>query len=138
MPLVEVSEPVLFVYVPPAAGPLTRTENEHIQLTGRLAPERLIVFPPLVVSVPPLQTLVELSATLSPAGNVSVKPSPSRSLLFVSGLLSVKVSVDVPLAGMLAGLKAIEMVGAQPTVMLAVADPSVPPSFELMAPVVLV
>lgn len=136
--MVDVREPVLFVYVPAAAGPVTVTEKEHIQLTGRLAPTRLIVFPPLVVSVPPLQALAEPSATLSPVGNVSVKPSPSRSLLFVSGLLSVRVSVDVPLAEMLAGLKTIEMVGAQPTVMLAVADPPVPPSFELMAPVVLV
>jgi hypothetical protein len=140
MPFVEVSALVESWYVPAAAGPVTVTENWHIQLTGSGAPERVIVFPPLVANVPVVvpssQTLVELSATVRPAGSVSVKARPARSMLFVSGLYSVKVSVEVPLSAMLAGLNAIEIVGAQPTVTLAVAVPPAPPSFEVMAPVV--
>jgi hypothetical protein len=94
MPLVDVSAPLFAVSTTAWPGPVTITENEHTQLTGSLSPVRLIVCPPLVVTVPVTvlpptstgQTSVELSATVSPAGSVSVNPSPIRSSLFVSGL----------------------------------------------------
>jgi hypothetical protein len=136
-PAEDVIAPVVFVYVPPWPGPLTVTGNEQDQPMKRLPPLRLIVSPPVVVSVPP-QTLLVPSATVSPAGNVSVKASPVRSVLLTSGLYRVNVSVVVPLIRMLERLKAIPMVGEMRAVMLAVADAPVPPSIELTGSVVLV
>jgi hypothetical protein len=109
----------------------------------RLTPVRVIVLPPLIVTVPGVtfpgsmsQTLNVPLATLSPAGSVSVKVIPVRSVRLVSGLFRPKLSVVVPFNGMLAAPNDIEMVGGVRTVMLAVAVPPEPPSFEVTLPVV--
>ena len=59
--------------------PVTFTENVHEELAARLAPDRLITFVPWVaVMVPPPQLPVSpLGVEItSPAGSVSLKPTP--------------------------------------------------------------
>ena len=77
-PLVELTLPVVLVYWPDDA-PVTFTENVQEPLAAMLAPERLITLVPWVaVIVPPPQLpLKPLGVEISsPAGSVSLKPTP--------------------------------------------------------------
>jgi len=77
-PSVEVTLPVVLFCVP-AAIPVTFTENVQEDDAAMLAPERLITFVPAVtVIVPPPQDPVRPFGveTTSPAGRVSLKPTP--------------------------------------------------------------
>src|SRR5262245_37951766 len=95
--------------------------------------------PAVAVTVPPqvFDTFGVLDTTNVPVllGNVSLKPMPVRSPLDgVAGLfelLIVKVTVVVPLSGMLAAPNALLIVGGATTVKVAVAGVLAPPSVEL-------
>jgi hypothetical protein len=91
------------------------------------------------VTVPP-QLLVTpgVEATCSPFVSVSLKAIPVSPVVLAAGLVIVKVAVVLPFSGTLAAPKALLMVGGATicTVAVLLATP-VPPSVEVIAPVVL-
>jgi len=77
-PSADVTFPVVLFLVP-AAVPVTFTEKVQVVLAAKLAPARLTTLPPAVDEmVPPPQLPVSPFGveTVSPAGKVSLKPSP--------------------------------------------------------------
>ena len=86
--------------------------------------------------VEPHVLVMLVSATVMPDGNVSVKFTPV-SEVFEFGLVSVKVSWETPPELIVVGLKALEIVGGEFTVNVAVALVPVPPLVEVTLPVVL-
>ena len=134
-PLVEVTLPVVFVYCPEAA-PVTVTLNWHWLFVAMVAPLSAIPVGEVVVSVPP-QSGVEVFATVSPVGNVSVKATPVSASTLAAGFVIVKVSEVVPFTGIVDGLKTLAIDGGASTLMLVEAVPPVPPSVEVTLPVVL-
>ncbi len=130
-PSVEVTLPVVLFCVP-AAIPVTFTENVQELLAAIVPPLRLITFVPAVaVIVPPPQVPlrpfgVEIT---SPAGSVSVKPTPVDAVVF--GFWMVKLKLVEPFSGMLAAPNALIMTGAPTTVMEAFDVLPVPPSVEV-------
>jgi len=139
-PLVELTAPVVFVTVPDCV-PVTFTTI--VQVAPGVAidpPVRLIeVEFAAAVTVPP-QLLVTpgVDATCNPPVSVSLKAIPFSALVLAAGLVIVKVTVVVPFNEIAAAPNAFEIVGGATTfsraVLLAV---PVPPSVELIAPVVL-
>src|SRR5215471_21432269 len=104
-------------------------------------PLRLMLPEPAVaVTVPPLQLpLRPLGvATTRLVGNVSLKATPFSGSTLAAGLVMVKVSAETALGVIVEGLNALAIEGGACTCTVAVAVPSVPPSFELTLPVVLV
>ena len=94
---------------------VTVMETEQLLLTGSDAPVRLIeVALAAALNVPPPQVLVALGefVTCIPEGNESVNCTPLCPTVLPEGLLMVTVSVEVPFTGMLVGLNALVMVGA--------------------------
>ena len=134
-PLVEVTLPVVLVYWP-AAAPVTVTANWHWLFAAMIAPVKAIPVGEVVVSVPP-QTVADAFATVSPAGNVSVKATPVSATAFAAGFVIVNVSEVVAFKAMLLGLKALAIDGGATTLIEAEAVPPVPPSVEVTALVVL-
>src|SRR5262249_11499198 len=134
-PLVEVTAPVVLVYCPEAV-PVTVTENWHWLLVAMVAPVRAMPVGAVVVNVPP-HTVAAAFATVRPARNVSVKPTPVKGSTFAAGLVIVKVSEVVAFTVMFDGLKSLAIEGGASTLMLAEAVPPVPPSVEVTLPVVL-
>jgi hypothetical protein len=131
-PSVEVTGPVVLFCVP-AAIPVTLTENVQLALAARVAPLRLMVFVPCVaVIVPPPQEPVRPFGVemTSPAGSVSLKPTPVNAVV-VLGFVTVKLKLVVPFNGMLAAPNAFVRVGAATTVMEAFEVLPVPPSVEV-------
>jgi len=90
----------------------------------------------LVTNVPPHIGPFEFP-TVSPAGSVSVKPTPVSDAGFPVGFVIVKLKLVVPFGEMVAGLKAFASAGGATTFTLAVATAPLPPSVEVMFPVVL-
>src|SRR5262249_2712199 len=140
-PLVEVTAEVVLVSAP-VVVPVTLSENVQLVLAARVAPERLTLpLPAVAVMVPPPHEPVRPLgvATRSPAGNASVNPTPVSATAGV-GFGIVKVSDDVPPAGIDAGAKLLSIVGGDGgvTVSVAVAVLPVPPLVEVTAEVVLV
>jgi len=135
-PLVDVTAPVVLFQTPPVA-PLTVTLNWISEPAGTVAPESCITpVPAVVVRVPPASLALEV-ATVTPDGNVSVKPTPVNATVEL-GLVMVKVRLDVPFNAMVDGRNALLMVGGPRTVIVAVLlVVPVPPLAELTAPVVL-
>src|SRR5207237_10408156 len=97
---------------------------------------RVVVVAPVVVRVPPAQAGLDPLATESPAGKVSVKPTPVKAAT-PFGLVSVKVSVVVPFSGIVVGLNALLIVGGAATVMVAVGVLSSPPLLSVTLQVAL-
>ena len=141
-PSVEVTALVV-LFLAPAVVPVTLTVSVHEPPAGRppLASPTLPA-PATAVTVPPHVLANPFGvATTSPAGSVSVKPTPP-SVIPGFGLVSVNVSVVVPFTTMLATPKALAIVGGAAvggvtTTRNAVAVPPVPPSVEVTALVVL-
>ena len=81
-PSFEVTLPVV-LFCSPAAVPVTFTENVHELFAASVAPDRLITFVPAVAVMVPLPQLpvsplgVDIT---SPAGSVSVNPTPVRAV----------------------------------------------------------
>jgi hypothetical protein len=134
-PLVEVTAPVVLVNCP-AAAPVTVMLNWHWLFAATVAPVVAIPVGAVVVTVPP-QTVADAFATINPVGSVSVKATPVRDTAFTEGFVIVKVTEVVAFSAIDVGLKAFVIDGGATTLIVAVAVPPVPPSFELMAPVVL-
>jgi hypothetical protein len=91
------------------------------------------------VTVPPQVLLTPgVLATCNPLVSVSLKAIPFSVLVLAAGLVIVNVTVVVPFSEMLAAPNALLIVGGATTFAVAVllAKP-VPPSVELIAPVVL-
>lgn len=101
---------------PPLAA-VTRTVTVQKLLAGIIEPLVKITFELLMVAVTapiPPQVVLGVPATSTPLGNVSVKGAIKLASV-ASGLLNVRVSVDVPAALMVAGLKALPRVGVTTT-----------------------
>jgi hypothetical protein len=80
-------------------------------LIGILPPVRITAeLPAVAVSAPPVQVVLPPPETTKPLGNVSVN-GVVRLAAVVLGLLKVIVSVEVPPAVIVAGLKALLSVG---------------------------
>jgi hypothetical protein len=119
-PSVEVTFPVVLVLLP-VLLPLMFTEKVQFELAGKVAPLKLMVPAPAAApSAPPPQTPEKPFgvATTSPEGSVSLNPTPVRDV-FKFVFPTVKLKVDVPLSGMLIGLKVLEIVGKATMVVLA-------------------
>src|SRR5713226_1668865 len=103
-----------------------------------LPPESAMVRGAVVVTVPPLQLPNVPLATVSPTGSVSVNATPVSAAVLAAGLVTVNVSDAVAFSAMLLALKALLSVGGANTLTVAVLlVVPVPPSVEVMAPVVL-
>ena len=135
-PFVEVTLPVVLVYRPEAA-PVTVTLNWHWLFTAIVAPVSAMPVGLVVVNVPP-QTVADALATVSPVGNVSVNATPVKATVLAAGLVMVKVNDVVAFSAMVFGLKTLAIEGGATTVRTAVLlVVPVPPSVEVIAPVVL-
>jgi hypothetical protein len=135
-PLVEVTLPVR-LFLTPLVAPVTVTLNWQLVLVAILPPVNVMVPGARVVSTPPPHAgCAPVVGTVSPAGRVSVTPTPvSPTLAF--GFVMVKVSDVVPLTAMFAAPKDLAIDGGATTVRLAEAVVPVPPSVEVTLPVVL-
>src|SRR5947199_4128740 len=91
----------------------------------------------VVVKVPP-HTVELLLATVNPVGSVSVNATPVKATVLAAGLVMVKVNDVVVFRGIDVRLKALAMDGGATIFKVAVLlVVPVPPSVEVMAPVVL-
>ena len=107
---------------------------------GMLPPDRLMLAELAAAVTAPLQVLETpgVDPTCNPFVNVSLKAMPFSAVPFAAGLVIVKVNVVVPFKGTLAAPKALLIVGGATTWRVAVLLVApVPPSVEVMAPVVL-
>lgn len=95
----------------PATAVVTATVTVQLPLAGIVPPEKLRDVLPLVgVHVPPQVVEAPVGfATVIPEGRSSVKLALVSAIWF--GLVSVKVSEDVPLAAMTLGVNALVSVG---------------------------
>src|SRR5215510_1268988 len=139
-PLVELTAPVVFDTVPDCVPVTFTTIVQVAPGVAMLPPVRLmLVLLAAAVTVPPQEFVTPgVLATCRPLVNVSLNAIPVSDVVLDAGLVIVKVTVVVPFSGMLAAPKALEMVGGATTfrsaVLLVV---PVPPSVEVIAPVVL-
>jgi len=107
-----------------------------VPLAAIVAPLNVITPVALVVVKVPPHTVVLESATVTPAGSVSVNPTPvSATVEF--GLVIVKVRVLVPFTGMFVGLNDLAIEGGATTVIVADAVLPCAVSFEVTFPLVL-
>jgi len=121
----ELMAPVVLLHTP-AVVPVTVTMNEQLPLAARVPPLKLIRFGDVVETMPPQVAVGPEVGTVSPAGNVSVKPipvNPSAEL----GLVIENVRVVVPPSGMLDAPNAFMSVGAAATFIVTVAVLVQPP-----------
>src|SRR5437660_101482 len=101
-----------------------------------VAPVKVIPVGFVVVSVPP-HTVADALATVSPVGSVSVNATPVSGSTLAAGLVMVKVNDVVALNAIVEGLNTLAIEGGASTFTLAEAVPPVPPSVEVIFPVVL-
>src|SRR5215469_4878072 len=128
-PLVDVAFPVVLVYEPTAV-PVTVTPKLHWLLGGIDPPVRVMVLPPLRVTVPPLHAGPEAFGTVRPVGNVSVKPTPDSAAALAAGLVTTKVRVVVVPTGIEAGAKDFVSTGGPITKRVALPVLAPPPAKE--------
>jgi hypothetical protein len=138
--LVELTAPVVLVTVPDCV-PVTFTTIVHVAPgVPMLPPVRLMLveFAAAVTVPPQLFVTPGVDATCNPFVNVSLNAIPFSALVLLAGLVIVNVTVVVPFSVMFAAPNALLIVGGATTFKVAVllAVP-VPPSVELIAPVVL-
>src|SRR5713101_3704436 len=122
----------------PEAAPVTVTLNWHWLLVLIVVPESVMVFVPLMVRllVPPQTLLVPLT-TVSPAGKLSVKATPVSATVFAAGFVIVNCKLVVAFKAICEGLNDLAIDGGATTLRVAVLlVVPVPPSFELIVPVV--
>ena len=118
----------------PAVVPFTSTLNVQFALAAIDCPIRLIVEAPATavtvpVQVPPM--FVGL-ATTSPAGKLSIKPTPVIVRFWLALLSIVKVRLVEPLSGIVAAPNVLTICGGLMTVMLAVDVLPLPASVEMI------
>src|SRR5215467_791736 len=112
-PSIEVTAEVVLFFTP-AVVPVTLTWNVQVLFAASVAPDRLT--PPLpataVMVPPPHDPLRPFGvATTSPAGRLSVKPTPVREAAPPLGLAMVKLSDVVPPIGMVEAPNDLDIVG---------------------------
>jgi hypothetical protein len=138
-PFVELTLPVVLFFVP-AVVPVTLRETVQLLLTAMLAPvSETLPEPATAVAVPPqvLDSPFGVETT-SPAGKLSVKATPASATVFTAGFVIVNVKLVVPFRGTFVAPKAFAIEGGATTSTMAVLlVVPVPPSVELIAPVVL-
>lgn len=100
------------------------------------APDNTIPVGAVVVSVPP-QTVADPLAMVIPVGRVSEKATPVRAEVLAPGLVRVNVNDEVAFTAIPAGLNTFTIAGGAITFRLAEAVPPVPPSVDVVFPVVL-
>jgi hypothetical protein len=137
---VDETGPVVFARSP-ALVPFTFTPTVQLLFAARIAClSEITPVPAVAVTAPLLQVSVTpgVAATTMPAGRLSVKDTLLSVTVLLAGLVTVNVTVEVPLSAMLFTPNALEMVGGFSAVRIAVllAVP-VPPFVELIAPVIL-
>jgi len=139
-PFVELTAPVVFDTVPDCV-PVTFTTIVHVVPGVAILPPvrlMLVLFAAAVTVPPQLLVTPGVLATCNPLVSVSLKAIPFSALVLAAGLVIVNVTVVVPFSEMLAAPNALLIVGGATTFTVAVLlDRPVPPSVELIAPVVL-
>src|SRR5579864_4122946 len=139
-PFVELTAPVVFDTVPDCVPVTFTTMVQLVPGVAMLPPDRLmLVLFAVAVTVPPQVLLTPgVLATCSPFVSVSLNATPFSALVLAAGLVIAKVTVVVPFREILAAPNALLMVGGAAifTVAVLLVLP-VPPSVELIAPVVL-
>src|SRR5579864_4940708 len=139
-PFVELTAPVVFDTVPDCVPVTFTTMVQLVPGVAMLPPDRLmLVLFAAAVTVPPQVLLTPgVLATCNPFVKVSLNATPFSALVLAAGLVIVKVTVVVPFREILAAPNALLMVGGAAifTVAVLLVLP-VPPSVELIAPVVL-
>src|SRR5215471_9923614 len=139
-PLVELIAPVVLDTVPDCVPVTFTTIVQVAPGVAMLPPDKLILVEfAAAVTVPPHELVTPgVLATCSPLVNVSLKAIPFSAAVLAAGLVMVKVTVVVPFRETLAAPNALLIVGDATiftrAVLLVV---PVPPSVELIAPVVL-
>ena len=131
-PSIEVTLPVV-LFQSPATMPFTLMEKVHELPWAKLVPDKLMtVVPWLAAIVPPLQLPVRPLGvdTTSPAGKVSLKPTPV-SVVVVLLLFTVKLKLVEPFNGIEVGLKTVAMEGGATTVSEALEVLPVPALVEV-------
>ena len=81
------------------------TANVQALLSANVAPDKLTLFDPgVAIMLPAVHAPVKPFgfATVTPAGNVSVNPTPVRPTGFTAGFVTVKLRVVVPFNGIVA------------------------------------
>src|SRR5215510_7295685 len=140
-PLVELTAPVVLGRLLPDCVPVTFTTIvQLVPGVAMLPPDRLmLVLFAVAVTVPPHVLLTPgVLATCNPFVSVSLNATPFSAVVLLPGLVMVKVTVVVAFSGILAAPNALLMVGGATTFKIAVLlVVPVPPSVEVMAPVVL-
>lgn len=119
---------------------VTFTVTVQELFTGMLPPAReTLPDPAFAVAVPPQELVRPLGvATTRFAGKLSVNATPAAGSGLAAGLVMVMVRVLTPFGWMPAGLKPLAITGGPSTFSGAVLlVPPVPPSVEVMTPVVL-
>ena len=117
-PSLELTAPVTLICVP-RAMPVTLSMRVQLLLPGMVPPVRETVVPAAVAVPPHVLTRALGVATTKPAGNTSVKPTPTDAAELE--LLRVNVRLVTPPRGNTAAPKALLMDGGADTVRLAVA-----------------
>src|ERR1700687_5872221 len=136
-PLVELTLPVVLFLVPEVVA-VTFTTTVQLLLTAMLPPvSEMLPLPATAVGVPPQLLVKPLGvATTSPAGNVSVNPTPASATVLAAGLVMVNVNAETPFTAIDEGLNALAIEGGattvRETVLLAL---PVPASLVLIGPV---
>ncbi len=127
----------------PAVVPVTLTEIVQEPFTGKVAPEsEMLLDPARAVKVPPPHVALWPFGveTVTPAGRLSVKPTPVRGTAFAAWLVIVKLRVELPFSTIVLGVNAFVMDGGGgiPTWIVAFAVSPLPPSIEVIVLVTLV
>ena len=123
---VELAPPEVLVKLPDAVE-VTLTLSVHEALAPMLPPVNPTTLLPAmlpVIAPPHVVVAAGVAATINPAGKLSDRPTLLKAMAFE--LDTVKVSVLVPLAGMLVGENAFVTVGLVNTVNVALAVLPVP------------
>jgi len=135
-PFVDDTAPVV-LFLTPAVAPVTVRVKVQLPPPAIVAPLSVIRLLPVTVNVPPHWLEPALFGVVSPGGKVSVNPTPVNATPEF-GLVIVKLRLVVPPTAMFAAPNALLIVGGATTVTVAVLlTAPVPPSFDVMAPVVL-
>jgi hypothetical protein len=137
-PLVEVTVPVIFVYIPDAT-PTTLTDTVQLLPAAILPPLKdTLLLPAIAVTVPPQFPVRPLGvATTMPAGIGSLNATPLRAAVFPAGFVIMNVSEVVPFSAMFPVPNPLAIDGGPTTAVLADAVVPVPPSVEVTALVTL-
>ena len=118
-PSADVTFPVVLTLVP-VDVPVTVTVMVHVAPAASEAPDSWIVDGAVRVMVPPQADEPSSSVTVTPAGRMSVKPTPLRAA-WPLGLPIVRDSSEVPSRRMAAGAKVLAMTGGAITEIVSMA-----------------